>query len=167
MAIGIETERKFIIRMPELSVLMCETGYRSSEITQTYFASEDGVTHRVRRREYTDRTDYTETKKTRISKMSVIEDERELTAEEYESLLGSHTVIGSLTKTRHIFLYGGHTVEIDIYPEWTKSCVLEVELSGEQESLTLPSYIEVLKDVTGSRAYSNHTMSQKFPEELI
>ena len=167
MAIGIETERKFIIRMPECSALCAEEGYQASEITQIYFASKDGVTHRVRRRAYKEKTSFTETKKTRISKMSVIEEEHELTAEEYESLLASHTVIGSLTKTRHIFLYGGHTIEIDIYPDWTRSCVLEVELASEDEGLTLPSYIEVLRDVTGSREYSNHTMSQKFPKEII
>ena len=167
MAIGIETERKLIIRMPDPSVLAREADYRKSEITQIYFASGDGVTHRVRRRVYKDKTVYTETKKTRISRMSVIEDEREISVEEYEALLASLTVIGSLTKARHAFTFQGHTVEIDIYPQWMKSCVLEVELASEEEALMLPSYIEVLRDVTGSRDYSNHTMSQKFPEEII
>ena len=167
MAIGIETERKLIIRMPDISLLKAENGYRESEITQIYFSSENGVTHRVRKRVYVEKTVYTETKKTRISKMSVSEDERELTKEEYDALTKTAEVIGALTKTRHIFTFSGHTVEIDMYPQWTKSCVLEVELGREDEELTLPSYIEILKDVTGSREYSNHTMSQKFPEEII
>ena len=68
---------------------------------------------------------------------------------------------------RHIFLFGGHTIEVDVYPLWKRSCVLEVELLSETEELTLPSYIAVVEDVTGSRKYSNHNMSFSFPEELI
>ncbi len=167
MAVAIETEKKFIIRMPDITLLEGEMGYRKSEITQTYFSSLSGVTHRVRKRAFSDKVVYTETKKTRISKMSVIEDERELTEEEYERLLSTMEVIGSLFKTRHIFLFGGHTIEVDIYPLWKRSCVLEVELEGETEELTLPSYIEILEDVTGSRKYSNHNMSLSFPEEIV
>ena len=167
MAVAIETEKKFIIRMPDLALLEKEAQYRISEITQTYFSCPTGVTHRVRKRVFSDKVVYTETKKTRISKMSVIEDERELTEVEYERLLSTTEVIGSLSKTRHIFLFGGHTVEVDVYPLWKRSCVLEVELESETEELTLPSYIEVLEDVTGSRKYSNHNMSLSFPEELI
>lgn len=167
MAVGVETERKLVIRMPDISLLEKEEGYRKSEIVQTYFASPSGVTHRVRKRAYEGETVYTETKKTRISKMSVIEDERVLSEEEYNALLASGEVIGSLSKTRHIFLFGGHTIEVDVYPLWKRSCVLEVELLSETEELTLPSYIAVLEDVTGSRKYSNHNMSFSFPEELI
>ena len=167
MAVAIETEKKYIIRMPDIAELEAEAGYQKSEITQTYFSSLSGVTHRVRKRVFPEKTVCTETKKTRISKMSVIEDERELTEAEYEALLSTLEVIGSLSKTRHIFLFGGHTIEVDVYPSWSKSCILEVELAGETEELTLPSYIEVLEDVTGSRKYSNHNMSLSFPEELI
>ena len=55
---------------------------------------------------------------------------------------GLAEVIGSLSKTRHIFLFGTHTVEVDVYPLWKRSCVLEVELESETEELTLPSSIE-------------------------
>ena len=167
MAIGIETERKLIIKMPDFSTIMSEEGYQRSEITQIYFASECGVTHRVRKRVFQNKTAYTETKKTRISQMSVIEEENEISKAEYDTLLSTLFVVGRLTKTRHIFTYLEHTIEIDVYPEWTKSCVLEVELGSEDETLILPSYIEMLRDVSGSREYSNHTMSQKFPEEII
>ena len=168
MAVGIETEKKLIIRMPELALLKKEKGYRQSEITQIYFESPSGVTHRVRKRVYPGETVYTETKKTRISRMSVIEEESVISEAEYDTLLRTQRVIGTpLHKKRHIFAFGKHTVEIDIYPEWKKSCVLEVELSDESEELTLPSYIEVVRDVTGSHRYSNHTMSQRFPKELL
>ena len=168
MAIGIETERKLIIKLPDISLLAREDGYRKSEIVQTYFSSGDGVTHRVRKRVYEGETVYTETKKTRISKMSVIEDERTISEEEYLALLENHQIFGTpLHKSRHIFSYGGYTVEVDVYPQWTRTCILEVEVESEEVSLTLPPYIEVLRDVSGMKAYSNHTMSFAFPEEII
>ncbi len=168
MAVAIETEKKFIIRIPSVSLLEKEEGYRKSEITQTYFFSPSGVTHRVRKREFENEVIYTETKKTRISKMSVIEDERALSSEEYEELLATQEIIGTpLSKTRHIFHYDSHTIEIDIYPFWKKSCILEVELKSEDEQISLPPYIEIIEDVSGSREYSNYTMSLAFPKERI
>ena len=62
MAGHIETERKYIISLPDFEVLKREAEYTVSYITQTYLNSDIGVTHRVRARKYGDKTVYTETK---------------------------------------------------------------------------------------------------------
>ena len=118
--------------------------------------------------EFADRVVYTETKKIRISPLSAIEEERELDAVAYEALLrrikeGTRPV----EKTRHTFPYGERTVEIDVYPEWERSCILEVELPSEEAELSLPPFLTVIREVTGDRSYSNAAMAHNFPEELI
>lgn len=168
MSTPIEIERKFVIAMPDVSALSAIDGYSASDIDQTYLSSAPHVTRRVRARSYSDHTVYTETKKVRIDKMSAFEDEREISKSEYVAML--HEIApGTVTlhKTRHTFPYLGRTVEIDIYPDWQKSCILEVELKSEDEELILPDFIRVVKEVTGDRRYSNASMSREFPTELI
>ena len=168
MSTPIEIERKFVIEMPDTSALSMLEGYTASDIDQTYLSSTPHVTRRVRCRKYSDHTVYTETKKVRIDKMSAFEDERELTEDEYRSLL-CEIAPGTVTlhKTRHTFPWRGRTFEIDIYPNWQRSCILEVELSSMQEEIILPGFIKVISEVTGDKRYSNASMSREFPDELI
>jgi CYTH domain-containing protein len=166
--IPVEIERKYVIRMPRIRELEGQDGYTVSEIRQTYLESEPGVTHRVRMRVYPDVTYYTETKKIRIDKISSYEEEREIDESTYKALLlkikrGTRT----LTKTRHTFSAFGRTFEVDIYPEWKRSCILEIELPSRETEIEMPPFISVIKEVSGDRKYTNASMSQDFPEELI
>jgi len=168
MPTPIETERKFVILKPDFDALAICEGYTVSKITQIYLKTEDGITHRVRSREYRDRTVYTETKKTRISQMSVIEDEREISQREFQeksALIDKG--LKPVIKTRRTLCYMGHTVEIDEYPEWESCCILEVELPSEDTPLSLPDFIKVVCEVTGVKSYSNHSMAKCFPNEPI
>lgn len=168
MSIPVEIERKFVIEMPDFDVMASLEGYESSEILQTYLTSSAPVTHRVRARRFADVTVYTETVKTRIDKMSVFEEEREISKEEYDELLcGAMVGTVTLKKTRYSFLYDGKTVEIDVYPEWQRSCILEVELASRDDEIRLPAFINVIAEVTGDKRYSNASMSKSFPKELI
>lgn len=163
---GIEIERKYIIHMPDVELLREFRGYTVSNITQTYLHTDDGSTLRVRKREYSDRTSYTETRKIRIDKMSVEELEREISAVEYAALLEyARDDSAPITKTRHTFEYMGHTVEIDIYPQWKSFCIMETELEHPDEEVAYPSVIKILYEVTGDKRYSNAGMAKEFPEE--
>lgn len=164
---AVETERKFIIKKPDISELSLASSYTVSKITQTYLALREGVTERVRERVYPDKTVYTHTKKVRISTLSSIEDEREVTESEYRTLLlrkkdGTHSVI----KERHTFISSGVTFEIDVYPEWKDTCIMEFELKSEDERVEIPSFISVVREVTGRAAYSNAAMAKEFPKEV-
>lgn len=165
---GIEIERKFVIMMPDVAVLSRMPDYTVSEIEQTYLLSLQGITHRVRSRKYGSDVHYFETKKTRIDKMSVIEEEAEITEAEYKRLLLlKDPETRTLHKVRHTFLYEGLTVEIDIYPEWHSTAILECELPSRERDISLPDFIKVVKEVTGDYSYSNASMSRAFPRELI
>ena len=164
----IEIERKYIIRKPSPSLFSGEEGYTESRIVQIYLDSESGVTHRIRSRKYESRTEYTETKKTRVDSMSSLEEEREISEAEFISLskkIKSGTL--PVMKTRYTFLYKGVTVEIDVYPAWERSAILETELETREAAAELPSFIEIIREVTGDKRYSNAAMAASFPEEII
>ena len=163
---GIEIERKYIIMKPEVAKLRAFSGYTVSEITQTYLTSSDGSTRRVRKRDFGDHISYTETRKIRIDKISSEEREREISEEEYTSMLSEkRSDSAPVRKTRHTFEYMGHTVEIDIYPQWQSTCIMETELESREETVIYPDLIKILREVTGEKRYSNAGMAREFPEE--
>ena len=163
---GIEIERKYIIMKPSVEALITMPDYTVSDIEQTYLASDGNVTHRVRARMTGGITTYYETKKTRIDAMSVIEDEGVITAAEYNELLqGIDPATRTLKKTRHTFSFGGLTVEIDVYPEWEHTAIMECELPSRETVPTFPDFIKILREVTGVKGYSNASMSRRFPPE--
>ena len=168
---GIEIERKFVIKMPSVATLMQMPDYTVSEISQTYLASAgEGVTERVRRREYADGVRFYHTVKRRIDKLSCNEDEREIDESEYRSLLERRDTQGqTVEKTRHTFSFGALTVEIDKYRGWDTVAVLEVELPSRETSLTLPDFIEEIFEATGKFELSNAELYKHFPteEELL
>lgn len=164
----IEIERKYVIVKPMFSELTDAGEVEISEIDQTYLCSVEGETRRVRKRAYKDHVVYTETVKRRIDHMSSYEDEREISEAEYLNLL-SEKASGTVTlnKTRYALLYKSNCFEIDIYPEWKYTCILETELASRDEKPEFPPSIKVICEVTGDRKYSNAAMSHSFPPELI
>ena len=166
--IGIETERKYIIKMPDFKQISTQNHYSKSEILQIYLSGAEGETRRVRRRIFDDKIQYTETRKIRINATSSTEMEREITEEEFSSVsslaLQGYTPI---EKTRFTFIYNNQLLEIDVYPNWTKTAILETELDSPDKIVEFPDFIKIIREVTGDKAYSNAGMSRKFPEEDV
>ena len=168
MTNNVEIERKFIIKLPNLAVLKELSSYTESEIEQIYLDSPCGRTHRIRKRNRGGKCSYTETEKIRIDEISAFENEREITKEEYLALSkrqksGTHPII----KRRLTLEYDGFVFEIDVYPEWEKTCIMEVEMPKREANPALPPFIEVVEEVTGKKEYSNAKMAVKFPVECL
>lgn len=163
---AVEIERKYIIKLPEMSVLRAMPEYTESEIEQIYLDSPKGETLRIRRRTWQGRHEYIETRKIRIDKMSSTELERKLTPKEYSNL-AERRLEGTVPiyKTRHTFRYEGQTFELDVYPQWQHTCIMETELPTRDTAVTFPEFIKVIREVTGIREYSNAGMSRAFPDE--
>lgn len=162
-----EIERKYIIFIPEIHELESMSEYSKSEIVQTYLKGVAGETHRVRSRTTSGKTVYTETRKIRIDHISVTEIERELTLAEYEELILTKDVCRTpIVKTRHTFVYRGQLYEIDVYPDWRSTCVMETELTSRTERAEIPPFIRIIKEVTGEKKYSNAAMAKQFPPEI-
>ena len=164
----LEIERKYVIKKPNTDALTAADSYTVSDILQIYLEGSDGVTRRIRRRIYGDRTVYTETEKLRIDKMSVIERERDISEGEF-SLLCENVKNGTrpINKRRHTFVYKGEIFEIDEYPEWERTAILETELDSRDKEIEFPPFIETVREVTGDFNFSNAGMAREFPKEII
>ena len=164
--IGIEIERKYIIAMPDFNLLRSLDGYNRSDIVQTYLKSIDGATRRVRMRSTDGNSRYYETLKVRIDEMSSTEVEREIDREEYLELLKlAREDSTPIEKVRHLFYYNSQLFEIDVYPNWQNTAIMETELDNRETEVEMPEFIHIIREVTGDKRYSNAGMSRQFPEE--
>lgn len=154
---GRETERKYLIRMPGASLL---TGGEVWEIRQTYLVAGRG-NRRVRAVVCRGETRYFYTEKERVSVLTSIEREREIDGDAYRAYLSeARPDSAEVVKTRYRIPYAGHTLEIDVYPFWRDTAVLEVELSEEGEQVTLPAWVTVLREVTAEPLYKNTNIAR-------
>lgn len=159
---GMEIERKFMIAMPEMAFL---EGLEASDIVQTYLLSEKGSTERVRKSGRGNDFTYTHTIKHKISNMSRVEDEREISAEEYEQLLQrADPQRISIEKTRYLYEFAGALWEIDVFPFWSDKAVMEIELSSENEEIVYPDNIHIIRELTDDKRYTNAAMAKHIPE---
>lgn len=164
----IETERKFLIYMPDISRLSEFDGVRIKHIEQTYLVCENGKKARVRRIAESGKVSFVKTVKQRISALSCFEDEREITREEYESELKNADADKSvLFKTRYCIPYENHVVEIDVYPFWGDRALLEVELSSESEEFSIPEFVKIIKEVSEDSRYKNTNIAKIIPFDAI
>lgn len=163
----IETERKFLIKMPALTSLEAFDGIKIMHMEQTYLICADGNA-RVRKICENGTVRYIKTVKKRISTLSCYEDEQEISEQAYiEELKSADPKKSTVYKTRYAFPYRGHTVEIDVYPFWDDRAILEVELDSESESFDLPENIEVIKEVSEDKRYKNTNLALWFPFDTI
>ncbi len=164
---NVEIERKYVIEKPDVEKMRACDGYTASEIVQIYLASPIGVTRRIRSRAYPDRISYFETSKIRIDKMSSHEFEREIDKAEFDSLATlADPQRRPIIKTRYTFTYSSQLFEVDVYPEWERTCIMETELKTRDTEVEFPDFIHVVSEVTGDKRYSNAGMARAFPEEL-
>ncbi len=162
---GYEIERKFLIRRPEEAWL--EKSAQGSDIIQTYLKTEaNGHSDRVRRREGKNGVVYTHTVKRRVSDLRREEQEREISEAEYRTLLQrADPERRTIRKRRYVLPYDGKDFEIDVYPFWQDKAVMEIELTDEMETVMLPPEIEIIKEVTGDRRYTNAALAKAIPED--
>ena len=164
----IETERKFLIRMPCLSHLDRQEGLRIKHIIQTYLLTDDGSNARVRKITEGDKISFVKTIKRRISTLSCYEEEYEISEEQYtEELKSADKAKKAIEKTRYAFSYKQHTIEIDIFTFWSDRALLEVELCSEKEEFSIPNFIEIIKEVSEDNRYKNTNLALSVPVDKL
>lgn len=164
----LEIERKFLIRMPDPSVLLAQEGVVVKEITQTYLTADPGATRRVRKTVMDGTATYRKTEKQRISVLSAIEVEVDLTEADYLALLReADPTRHPIQKTRMTFPFAGHLMEIDMYPFWEDRAILEIELTSEEEEYAIPSFLSVIREVSGDKRYKNVNLARAIVNDPI
>ena len=69
-------------------------------------------------------------------------------------------------KTRYCLTENSRYYEIDIYPEWSRQAVLELELRSEADEVVFPKGIEVIREVTGDDRYKNYSLAHHMLDEM-
>ena len=166
--IQIETERKFLIRIPSISDMESQNNFRIRKMVQTYLQSEGKRNARVREIIENGQATYIKTVKERISTLSCYEVESEISKEEYENLLlSADKEKKSIHKTRYSFEYCGHILEIDVYDFWGDRATLEIELKSEDEEFLIPTFIEIIKEISADGRYKNTNLAKSVPYDKI
>ncbi len=162
----IETERKLLIKMPDLDFLDKSKLCAAVEISQTYIIMPDSTRARIRKRMLNGNAVYIKTVKHRVSALTRIEIETRLTEDEYNHLMQyADKSRRTIEKVRRCIIWGGKYYELDVYPFWKNQATLEIELLSEDEEFDIPPFLEVMRDVTADKAYSNSSLAKHIPKE--
>ena len=157
-----EIERKFLIARPNLRLLEQRPNCEKVDIIQTYLKSEDPAEElRIRQRGSNGQYVYFMTRKRKVSELRRVELEERLSKDEYLALLTqADPAYRPIHKQRYCLSENGLYYEIDIYPEWNDKALMEIELHSEKQEIVFPDGIDVIREVTGEDAYSNHTLAK-------
>ena len=104
--------------------------------------------------------------KKRINDLKCIENESEISADEYKELLNlADPERMTVYKTRYCVPHNGRVVEVDVYPFWSDCAIAEVEMEDEAEKVALPDFIKIIRDVTAEKAYKNASIAKQIPTD--
>ena len=157
-----ETEKKFLIKYPDLKYLKNLYNCKEVEIEQIYLNSKEGESRRIRKRSVDKNTLCYLTYKKQIS--STVREEKEtlISQGEYDELKkDSAPDCEIIDKKRYCLLENSFYFEIDVFPFMRNTAMLEIELKNENEEFMLPEFIEIIEDVTQNPGFTNYNMSKK------
>lgn len=160
--VPVETEKKYLIEIPDLCILEDIINWQEIEIIQTYLTkTDDTVERRIRQRGMNNQFSFYYTEKREISIMKRFEIEKRISIEEYMQLL---TEVDSnmcpIKKKRYCFAYKGQYFELDVFPFSEKRAILEIELTEEGQKVYIPDFIKVIEDVTNNPNYRNYNLAK-------
>ena len=157
-----ETERKYLIEYPDVRALEGMPNCQSVDILQAYLRSEiPGETIRIRQRGREGNYVYFKTRKRRLEDGRRIEMEERLTKNEYlELLMQADPDYRPIRKQRFCLSENGLYYNIDIYPQWKDTALMEIELYSGEEEVRFPEGIRVIREVTGEKEYTNPSIAR-------
>jgi CYTH domain-containing protein len=159
----LEIERKFLLKaMPS------KTPDDIFAIDQYYLKNKEGIWERARTYHSEKSGDtYIHTIKKSVSKGVNIEDEKDLTKEQFEDFkqkcLSGKYESRFISKERHVYKEGNLKWEVDKFGSGYTLIVAEMEIPKKTFKIIFPEYISdvLLLEVTGIKQFSNRSLSLK------
>lgn len=156
--VPLEIERSFLLSKATL-VKDITVPFVASDINQVYLLpKESNIIRRIRKRQQIDGggTVYTYTEKQDIKPGVRQEVERIISAREFLILLSEKDPEKQpIVKKRYNFSWEDQYFQLDVISSPMNLVRLEVELTKEQQELRLPPFLQVVKEVTDDKRYSN------------
>ena len=171
MTIKLESERKYLIKFPTSWSALAELFdgiVDVKRISQTYLKAEDGEqAARVRKtvEGLTGDTDtvYHYNQKKPVETGVHEETEREISQKEYEKYLKkANPDKCAVEKTRFVFDWHDQVFELDLFKGHLKGlAVMEIELDDIDDTVELPPFLKVIKEVTDDKKFTNFSLADK------
>lgn len=171
MGTKLEKERKYLVKFPTswsiLSELIDEL-VEVKRISQTYLKPEPGKqSARVRKTVEGLAGDkeviYHFNRKKPVDTGVHEEEEREITKSQYEKYLkDSAPDKVAVEKTRFVFKYNDQVFELDVFKGPLKGlAILEIELENMDDTVELPPFLKIIKEVTEDKKFTNFSLADK------
>jgi CYTH domain-containing protein len=171
MSTHLEIERKFLVKFPSSwSALseMFDDLVDVKRISQTYLKAEEGEQAARVRKTVEGLTGDTTTvyhynQKKPVDSGVHEETEHEINKTEYEnSLKKSNPNKIAIDKTRFVFKYNDQIFELDVFKGPLKGlAILEIELEDKNDTIELPPFLKVIKEVTKDKRFNNFSLADK------
>lgn len=151
-----ETKRKYLIARPDPAALDRRPNCQRVEITQAYLRSEiPGEMIRIRQRGRDGSYVYFKTRKRSIDGKRIEMEERLTHHEFLDLLMQADPTYRTIRKDRWCLSENGLYYNIDLYPQWDDQALLEVELYSAGDEVRFPEGIQVIREVTGEKEFTN------------
>ena len=161
-----EIERKYLLAAPpDLDALRAAVGdVQTIEIEQRYLASPPGVERRVRRMTVGDAEDCVRTEKRAVegTRLERLETEEAISAADFV-VAAAETLGAPIIKRRHVFVHAGRRFELDQFLSPIEAWLLEVELAGADEVVSLPAFLDIDREVTDEPQWRNSSIAAAYP----
>lgn len=160
--IPIEAYKKYLVSMPDLSMIEKESNFSKVDITRIYLLNDENQNERsiLQRGQFGDYAFYYSEKR-HYKGFDRIEVERCLTKNEYVSLIGqADTRLKQINKTRYCFVWNNKYYELDVFGFWQDKAILKVQLTDRDSVVELPKFLNVIKDVSNDMSYTNYSLAQ-------
>lgn len=171
MGTKLEKERKFLVKFPtSWSALseMFDGLVDVKRISQTYLEPKGDEPSARIRKTIAGLTGDTETvyhfnQKKPVESGVHEETEREITKAQYQKLLKKpHPNKVEIQKTRFVFKFEDQVFELDVFKGPLKGlAILEIELEDMDDTVELPSFLKVIKEVTNDKKFNNFSLADK------
>lgn len=171
MTTKIETERKFIVNFPKSWSALSEIFddlVDVKRITQTYLKPQDDEPSARVRKTIEGLTGdlstiYHYNRKKPAGTAAHEETEHEITKSQYEKYLENpYPGKGPVEKTRFVFKYNDQVFELDVFKGPLKGlAIMEIELDNKDDTVELPPFLEVVKEVTEDKLWNNFNLANK------
>lgn len=162
---ALEIERKYLVREGPLT---WPVPVKGSHIVQAYLKplKKKITTERVRFRVPEDGGPcvYTHTTKVRVSDGVHEEVEREISKVSFDRYVKRRDfTYNVISKVRGVFTWAGRTFELDVFlgDANRNLMILEVELLSMDEEVILPPFINIEREVTTEREYTNAALARR------
>lgn len=172
MGTQLEIERKFLVKFPKswsaLAAIFDDL-VDVKRISQTYLTPEKGEPSARVRKTIKGLTGDTDTvfhynQKVPTGDTGVHEEtEHKISQSQYEKFLKkSHPDKIPVEKTRFVFKYNDQIFELDVFKGPLKGlAILEIELKHKDQPVELPPFLEVRKEVTKDKRFTNFSLADK------